>query len=116
MWPRWAIWPPRARRPTSVWHCTRCRLPHRRPPTTSRGTTSCCSVRHDRANGTDYLATLRAWLQAQGDPAEAGSQLGVHENTVRYRLRKMAEITNLSLDDSKKRLAMMIELAAIHTH
>lgn len=71
--------------------------------------------RHDRANGTDYLATLRAWLQAQGDPAEAGRQLGVHENTVRYRLRKMAEITNLSLDDSKKRLAMMIELAAIHT-
>lgn len=68
--------------------------------------------RHDRANGTDYLATLRAWLEAQGDPAEAGQRLGVHENTVRYRLRKMAEITNLPLDDAKKRLAMMIELAA----
>ncbi|OBB65861.1 CdaR family transcriptional regulator [Mycobacterium sp. 852014-50255_SCH5639931] len=68
--------------------------------------------RHDRANGTDYLATLRAWLEAQGDPAEAGERLGVHENTVRYRLRKMAEITNLPLDDARKRLAMMIELAA----
>lgn len=68
--------------------------------------------RHDRANGTDYLATLRAWLEAQGDPAEAGQRLGVHENTVRYRLRKMVEITNLPLDDPKKRLAMMIELAA----
>ncbi|WP_433733288.1 PucR family transcriptional regulator [Nocardia sp. CA-129566] len=67
--------------------------------------------RHDRANSTHYVATLRAWLQAQGDPAEAGAQLGVHENTIRNRLRKMAEVTNLGLDDSRKRLAMMIELA-----
>ncbi|OBB88196.1 PucR family transcriptional regulator [Mycobacterium colombiense] len=71
--------------------------------------------RHDRAHGTDYVATLRAWLEAQGDPTEAGERLGVHENTVRYRLRKMAEITNLQLDDARKRLAMTIELAAIDT-
>lgn len=75
-----------------------CRGAVRRAPT--RGPVADLG-RHDRANGTDYLATLRAWLQAQGDPAEAGRQLGVHENTVRYRLRKMAEITNLSLDDSR---------------
>ncbi|WP_077088910.1 PucR family transcriptional regulator [Mycobacterium rhizamassiliense] len=68
--------------------------------------------RHDRANETDYVATLGAWLEAQGDPAEAGRCLGVHENTVRNRLRKMTEITNLPLDDARKRLAMMIELAA----
>ena len=67
--------------------------------------------RHDRANETDYVATLRAWLEAQGDPVEAGRRLGVHENTVRNRLRKMAEITELPLDDARKRLAMMIELA-----
>lgn len=71
--------------------------------------------RHDDANATDYVATLRAWLEAQGDPAEAGERLGVHENTVRYRMRKMAEITNLALDDAKKRLAMMIQLAATDT-
>lgn len=77
----------------------------------SRGTVADLA-RHDRDHGTDYLATLRAWLEAQGDPTEAGKQLGVHENTVRYRLRKMAEITELPLGDAKKRLAMMIELAA----
>lgn len=27
----------------NAWHCTRCRRPPRRRPTTSRGTTSCCS-------------------------------------------------------------------------
>jgi hypothetical protein len=60
--------------------------------------------RHDEAHATEYVVTLRAWLEAQGDPTEAGNRLGVHENTVRYRLRKMAEITNLQLDDAKKRL------------
>lgn len=80
------------------------RLPDRGPVAELR--------RHDRQNSTDYVATLRAWLEAQGDPVRAGERLGVHENTVRYRLRKMAEITNLSLDDPKKRLAMTIELAA----
>jgi sugar diacid utilization regulator len=68
--------------------------------------------RHDRAHATDYVATLRAWLEALGDPVEAASRLGVHENTVRYRLRKMGETTDLQLDDATKRLAMMIELAA----
>jgi hypothetical protein len=68
--------------------------------------------RHDHANATECVATLQAWLEAQGDPAEAGERLGVHANTVRYRLRKMAEIANLQLDDAKKRLAMMIQLAA----
>lgn len=71
--------------------------------------------RHDTRHGTHYIATLRAWLQTQGDPAEAGRQLGVHENTVRNRLRKMAELTTLDLADGDKRLAMMIELAASTT-
>lgn len=71
--------------------------------------------RHDRAHATEYVATLRAWLEALGDPTEAGERLGVHENTVRYRLRKMAEITDLQLDDARKRQAMSIELAAAET-
>jgi hypothetical protein len=71
--------------------------------------------RHDTEHSTDYVSTLRAWLEALGDPAEAGDRLGVHENTVRYRLRKMGEITDLQLGDARKRLAMMIELAATDT-
>ena len=67
---------------------------------------------HDQAHGTQYAETLRAWLEAQGDLAGAGRALGVHENTVRYRLRKMVELTQLDLGDARKRLAMMIELAA----
>ncbi|KUI46526.1 PucR family transcriptional regulator [Mycobacterium sp. GA-1199] len=71
--------------------------------------------RHDQNHATEYVPTLRAYLEALGDPAQAGHRLGVHENTVRYRLRKMGEITDLPLEDARKRLAMMIELAAIDT-
>lgn len=67
--------------------------------------------RHDQANATSYVATLRAWLEAQGDLAEAAERLDVHPNTIRYRLRKMAEVTELRLDQPAKRLAMIIELA-----
>ncbi|TQM33488.1 PucR family transcriptional regulator [Nocardia bhagyanarayanae] len=71
--------------------------------------------RHDSAHGTRYVATLRAWLETMGDLARAGERLGVHENTVRYRLRKMADVTTLDLEDSRMRVATMIELAAADT-
>ena len=67
-------------------------------------------ARHDAEHGTSYLGTLRAWLETQGDLAQAAERLGVHPNTIRYRLRKMAEVTTLQLDVPAKRLAMIIEL------
>jgi len=33
--------------------------------------------RHDLEHGTQFVTTLRAWLEAQGDPAVAAAQLGV---------------------------------------
>ncbi len=52
-------------------------------------------------------------LTAQGDLARAGEAAGRARTTVRYRLRKMVEVTALDLDDPYKRLAMTVELAAI---
>jgi hypothetical protein len=69
--------------------------------------------RHDRQHGTHYVATLRAWLAAHGDVGEAAGTLGVHPNTVRYRLRKMDEATPLVTDHPEQRLALVIALAAI---
>lgn len=71
--------------------------------------------RHDSIHRTQYVATLRAWLEAMGDLTEAGQRLDVHENTVRYRLRKMADVTTLDLRDAHMRVATMIELAATDT-
>ncbi|TCP47816.1 DNA-binding PucR family transcriptional regulator [Tamaricihabitans halophyticus] len=67
--------------------------------------------RYDQTGNTRYLTTLRAWLETQGDLVATAARLRVHPNTVRYRMRKMHEITDLRLDDPRKRLAMLITLA-----
>ncbi|MQA03464.1 MAG: PucR family transcriptional regulator [Streptosporangiales bacterium] len=68
-------------------------------------------ARHDAANATQYVPTLRAWLEAQGDLGFAAALLDVHPNTIRYRMRKMTDVANLQLDDPRKRLAMLVSLA-----
>jgi hypothetical protein len=70
-------------------------------------------LRYDTNHGTRFVATLRAWLMSQGDLALAAERLAVHPNTVRNRLRKMEELVPLDLNDGRKRLAMIIMLAAV---
>ncbi|GAA3316181.1 PucR family transcriptional regulator [Nonomuraea dietziae] len=69
-------------------------------------------LRHDSSHGTHFAATLRVWLECQGDLTLAADRLEVHPNTVRNRLRKMGELTPLDLGDARQRLAMTIMLAA----
>ncbi|MFT4081400.1 MAG: helix-turn-helix domain-containing protein [Nocardioides sp.] len=54
------------------------------------------------------LATARAWLDAHGSAVEAGRVLYCHENTVRYRIRRLEERLGASLDDANR----LAELAA----
>jgi hypothetical protein len=89
----------------------RLRAASRTGRTPARGPVSTL-LRHDARHGTHYVPTLRAWLETQGDPTSAAERLQVHPNTVRNRLRKMSELTLLDLDDPRKRLAMIIMLAA----
>ncbi|MFF8841348.1 PucR family transcriptional regulator [Streptomyces sp. NPDC015127] len=65
---------------------------------------------HDAEHGTDYAATLRAWLAAVGDVGRAAAALTVHPNTLRYRLRRARELFNLDLDDPDVALAAWLEL------
>lgn len=72
-------------------------------------------LRHDAEQGTAYVATLQAWLQAQGDAVAAAARLGVHENTVRNRLRAIIRVARVDLSNPDKRLALMIELATVES-
>ncbi|MCP3801603.1 helix-turn-helix domain-containing protein [Allokutzneria sp. A3M-2-11 16] len=69
-------------------------------------------LRQDEENGTAYAETLRAWLAAQGDVRAAAQRLAVHPNTLRYRLRKIEQLTPVRLDDPEQRLALAIALTA----
>jgi DNA-binding PucR family transcriptional regulator len=70
-------------------------------------------VAYDRRHNTDYVATLTAWLEQRGDPRQAARQLHIHPNTLRYRLRRMAEIVDIDLESPRTRLALQIQLAAL---
>ncbi|MET8307762.1 helix-turn-helix domain-containing protein [Micromonospora sp. NPDC005173] len=71
-------------------------------------------VAHDRKHGTDYVATVAAWLEQQGDPKKAARQLHVHPNTLRYRMRRLTEVVHIDLESPRTRLALEIQLAALH--
>ena len=57
----------------------------------------------------EHIATLRALLE-HGGPGEAAMALGVHRNTVTYRLRRIESITGWNLADPDVRLAVLIAL------
>jgi purine catabolism regulator len=48
---------------------------------------------HDARHGTDYVATLQAFLQTDRSWREAAAELHVHRQTLGYRLRKIEQLT-----------------------
>jgi len=67
-------------------------------------------VEHDKNRGTEYVATLRAFFDALGDVPAAAAAQGVHPNTFRYRMRRLAETAGLDLDDPVERLVLQLQL------
>jgi hypothetical protein len=65
---------------------------------------------HDENHGTEYVETLRAYLNAFGDVASASASLPIHRNTFRYRLRRLQEIASLDLSDPIERLSLELQL------
>ncbi|MBA2513642.1 MAG: helix-turn-helix domain-containing protein [Solirubrobacterales bacterium] len=61
----------------------------------------------------DRLAeTLRAWLDRPGQVQAVAAVLGVHPQTVRYRLRQLRDLYGLALEDPEQRLALALALRA----
>ncbi len=62
----------------------------------------------------ERLRTLRAVLDAAG-PAEAAQALGVHRNTVAYRVGRMEEVGGWDLRDPELRVALSIALRIVQS-
>ncbi len=73
-------------------------------------------VDHDASKQTSYLQTLRAYMDAFGDIPTAATNLGVHANTFRYRLRRLMELFNLDLTDPDERLVIELQLRLLEGH
>jgi hypothetical protein len=68
--------------------------------------------KHDEATEAGYVDTLYEWLRHPGDPRAAARELRIHPNTLRYRMRRLLELTPLDLEDPDVRLALITQLVA----
>ena len=58
-------------------------------------------------------ATLRAWLRHRGSQRAIASELAVHPQTVRYRLRRLRDLFGSALEDPERRFELEIALREI---
>ena len=67
---------------------------------------------YDRRNGSNMRESVSVYLALSGDVRRASEQLRIHPNTLRYRIKRVEEITDTDLSEPSARLLMEIQLAA----
>ncbi|MBO1336844.1 CdaR family transcriptional regulator [Streptomyces sp. VRA16 Mangrove soil] len=63
-------------------------------------------------HGRRLAETLLAWLETRGGAPEVAARLGVHPQTVRYRLRQIRELWGDEVDDPDRRFELELVLRA----
>jgi purine catabolism regulator len=63
-------------------------------------------ITYDRQHSAELVKTLGAFFAGRCGPKEAAAILGVHRNTVLYRLERIRDLTGLDLDDAEIRLRL----------
>ncbi|KUL40110.1 PucR family transcriptional regulator [Streptomyces regalis] len=61
-------------------------------------------------SGSRMVATLRAYLDHFGDVPAASRALGVHPNSLRYRIRRITQESHIDLDSADARLLAQLQL------
>ena len=67
-------------------------------------------LERDRNAGSQLVETLRVYLAEGRNLGKAARALGIHYNTMRYRVVRVREILGTSLDDPSRRLAIEVAL------
>ena len=67
-------------------------------------------ARADRDRHAGYLSTLACYLRENNSPQRAARFLHVHPNTVAYRVKRIEELTGLSLASYRDRLSSQVAL------
>lgn len=70
-------------------------------------------LEHDREHDSEFVETLRVWLDCMGDVSTAAERLHIHPNTFRYRLRRLAEVGDMDLADADARFAAQLQLRIV---
>ncbi|MGQ9823422.1 MAG: GAF domain-containing protein [Desulfotomaculales bacterium] len=67
-------------------------------------------IQYDREKGGNLLKTLRVYLEHNCNCRHAADALFVHLNTFKYRLKRIAEIGGINLNDAEQRLNVHLAL------
>lgn len=67
---------------------------------------------HDARRNTRFEETIRTYLDCNSNAIESASRLGLHANTVRYRLSRVEPLFGVRLDDPESRLLIWLQLSA----
>ncbi|WP_205719048.1 helix-turn-helix domain-containing protein [Actinomadura geliboluensis] len=70
-------------------------------------------IDYDRRHRGNLVQTLDAWLNAFGDVAAASESVDAHQNTFRYRLRRVTEVAQCDLSNPDQRFGLMLQLRAL---
>jgi purine catabolism regulator len=65
-------------------------------------------VNHDREQQTDWLGTLEAFLNQNGNLRATARMLSLHRNTITYQLEHISKLTGLDLDSPEVRLNLQV--------
>jgi sugar diacid utilization regulator len=66
----------------------------------------------DQAEGAELVPTLAQYLECGASTQRTASAMGIHRNTVLYRLKRVAEVVHVDLDDADARFFMQLALRA----
>jgi purine catabolism regulator len=67
---------------------------------------------YDEQNSSDLVKSLACFLEANGHWGEAAERLYVHRHTLRYRMKRVEEITTRDLGSSQDRMEFWLALKA----
>ncbi|MBC7544473.1 MAG: helix-turn-helix domain-containing protein [Candidatus Sericytochromatia bacterium] len=67
-------------------------------------------VEYDRRTNSELTKTLEVYLQCNGNITKATKALHIHRNTMKYRLEKIVDLSNIDLDDAEQRFELQLNL------
>ena len=67
-------------------------------------------ARYDQENESELLKTLQIYLQHDMNQIQTAQELFIHRNTLKYRLKKILELTYIDFDDPDEKLYLSLSM------
>jgi DNA-binding PucR family transcriptional regulator len=84
----------------------------REKPQSFKETTVGPVILYDEKHGTQLLDTLKAYMECNGNISEVAELLHVHKQSVRYRLRRITELTGFDVTKFQDAAQLYLALRA----